>query len=80
MKKLDLTQFSRYEETLHSYVFTSQNFCNCDHSPSKTGKKFVKILPEKIEYLEDDILGRRHEKSLLSRKPTLLPSVGGEGK
>jgi len=35
--------------------------------------------PEKIEYLEDDMSGRRHEKSLLFWKPTLMPSVGGEG-
>jgi len=35
---------------------------------------------EKIEYLEDDISGRCHEKSLLCRIPTLPPNVGGEGK
>jgi len=35
---------------------------------------------EKIEHLEDNPSGRRHEKSLLFRKPTLPPPVGGERK
>jgi len=35
--------------------------------------------PEKTEYLEDNISSRHNEKSLLFRKLTLPPSVGGRG-
>jgi len=36
-------------------------------------------MSEKIEYLEDGMSGRRHQKSLLCRIPPLTQSLGGVG-